>query len=92
MSEETQNIAKITEKAKSANGSFDKLPVKIAEMVTWRCVCKNPIGTYTLNTKDGSVLDFMCLIMIDPATGWFEIVELPNAAITVIKSEKKEPK
>ena len=26
----------------------------------------------------------MCLTMIDPATGWFEIVELPNREITYI--------
>ena len=27
--------------------------------------------------QDGTVLDFMCMTMIDPATSWFEIVELP---------------
>ena len=35
------------------------------------------IGPYTLKGKDKSQIDFMCLTMIDPATGWFEIVELP---------------
>ena len=30
-----------------------------------------------LKGKDGTVLDFMCLTMIDPASGWFEKFELP---------------
>ncbi len=36
------------------------------------------IGPYTLKCKDGLSTDFMCLTMIDPATSWFEIVELPT--------------
>jgi hypothetical protein len=35
------------------------------------------IGPYTLKGKDGTQIDFMCLTMIDPASSWFEIVELP---------------
>ena len=34
------------------------------------------IGPYTLRGKDGTEIDFMCLTMIDPASSWFEIVEL----------------
>jgi hypothetical protein len=44
----------------------------------WEALCVDLIGPYTLNSKDGSSIDFMCLTMIDPATSWFEIVELPN--------------
>ena len=35
------------------------------------------IGPYTLKGKDKTVIDLMCVTIIDPATGWFEIVELP---------------
>ena len=35
------------------------------------------IGPYTLKGKDKTEIDFMCLTMIDPATSWLEIVELP---------------
>ena len=28
--------------------------------------------------KGGTILDFMCLTMIDPTTGRFKVVELPN--------------
>ncbi len=44
----------------------------------WRALCVDLFGPYTLNGKDGSSIDFMCLTMIDPATSWFEIVELPK--------------
>ena len=30
-----------------------------------------------LRGKDRTEIDFMCLTMIDPASSWFEIVELP---------------
>jgi hypothetical protein len=49
------------------------------EMITkpWHTLCVDLIGPYTIKGKDGTVIDFMCLTMIDPATSWFEIVELP---------------
>ncbi len=42
------------------------------------------VGPYTLKDKDGTEIDFMCLIMIDPASSWFEIVELPVTTDAVI--------
>jgi hypothetical protein len=50
---------------------------KIIITVPWRALCVDPIGPYTLKGKDGTVIDFMALTMIDPATSWFKIVELP---------------
>ena len=32
---------------------------------------------------------FVCLTVIDPATSWFEIVELPNTEITYVR--EKDP-
>eukprot|EP00985_Skeletonema_marinoi_P026064 scaffold19828_cov58-Skeletonema_marinoi.AAC.1 len=32
-----------------------------------------------IKSEDGTRLEFMCLTMVDPATGWFEVVELPTA-------------
>ena len=37
----------------------------------------NLVSPYTLKGKDGSVIDFMVLTMIDPASSWFKIVESP---------------
>jgi hypothetical protein len=47
-------------------------------MTPWKALCVDLIGPYTLKGKDGSSIDFMCLTMINPATSWFEIVELPT--------------
>ncbi len=40
-------------------------------------LCVDLIDTNTLKGKDGTVIDFMALTMVDPATSWFKIVELP---------------
>ena len=56
---------------------YGKLPTKPAVTTPWSMLCVDLIGPYTLKGKDGSKLDFMCLTMINPATSWFEIVELP---------------
>ena len=66
-----------------------KLPPKIAETTPWKTVSVDLIGPYTLQGKDRSILDFMCLTMIDQATGWFEIIELPNECLTVTRKGKE---
>jgi hypothetical protein len=44
----------------------------------WECLYVNLIlGSYTLKGKDNSQIDFMAQTMIDPASGWFEVAELP---------------
>ena len=60
---------------------YRHLPPKTAEVKPWNSVCVDLIGPYTLKGKDGTVMDFMCLTMIDPATAWFEIIELPLASV-----------
>ena len=62
------------------------LPPKIAQIVPWNSVNVDLVGPYTLKDKSGkAILDFMCLTMIDPATGWFEIVELPTKEVTFVR-------
>jgi len=39
-------------------------------------LCVDLVGPYTLKGKDGSSIDFMALTVIDPASSWFEVVEL----------------
>ena len=75
---------------KKRRRQYGKLPSKIAEVVPWRSVCVDCIGPYTLKDKTGTViLDFMCLTMIDPATGWFEIIELPATEVQYVKKGKE---
>ncbi len=69
--------------------AYGKLPPKIAVVTPWACVSVDLVGPYTLKGKDGTILDFMCLTMIDPATGWFEVIELPLASVAV-KREGEE--
>jgi hypothetical protein len=59
---------------------YGHLPPKLVIKTPWKALCVDLIGPYTLNGKDGSSIDFMCLTMIDPARSWFEIVELPTVA------------
>jgi hypothetical protein len=58
---------------------YGHLPPKLVITTPWRALCVDLIGPFTLKGKDGSSIDFMCLTMIDPATSWFKIVELPTA-------------
>ncbi len=56
---------------------YGHLPSRIVISTPWTVLCVDLVGPYTLKGKDGSAIDFMALTMIDPASSWFEIVELP---------------
>ncbi len=56
---------------------YGHLPPKTIITVPWRALCDDLIGPCTLKSKDGTIIDLMALTMIDPATSWFEVVELP---------------
>ena len=62
---------------KKQKHKYGKLLPKLAITNPWEAVCVNLIGPYTLKGKDKTQIDFMCITMINPATSWFEIVELP---------------
>ena len=68
---------------------YGKLPSKLAITTPWQCVQVDLIGPYTIKGKDNSILDFMCLMMIDPVTGWFEIIELPLASVQYVRKGQK---
>ncbi len=59
---------------------YGHLPPKLVITTPWKALCVDLIGPYTLKGKDCSSIDFVCLTMINPATSWFEIVELPTVA------------
>jgi len=54
------------------------LPEKEAEGIPWDKLCVDMIGPYKINRKGKKPLQLWCLTMIDPATGWFEIKEVPG--------------
>ena len=74
---------KLCQLGKRRRHKYGHLPPKESEIIPWRCVCVDLIGPYTIKGKDGTILDFMCLTMIDPATAWFEIIELPTKSVLV---------
>ncbi len=68
--------------------SYGQVSPKLNITTPWRALCVDLVGPYILKGKDGSSIDFMCLTMINPATSWFEIVELPTVRVTVPKADK----
>jgi hypothetical protein len=67
---------------------YGHVPPKLVITAPWRALYADLVGPYTLKGKDGSSIDSMCLTMIDPATSWFKIVELPTLRVTVPKAGK----
>ncbi len=67
---------------------YGHVPPKLVIATPWRALCVDLVGPYTLKGKEGLSIDFMCLSMIDPATSWFEIVELPTVRVMVPKVGK----
>jgi hypothetical protein len=66
---------------------YGHLPSKLVVSTPWEALCVDLIGPYTLKGKDGSSIDFMALtIMINPASSWLEVVELPT--ITLLMTRK----
>ena len=62
---------------KASHKKYGKLPPKEAEAIPWHTLCIDLIGPYDFGQKE-SAISLHCMTMIDPATGWFEIVEIPN--------------
>ncbi len=56
---------------------YGHIPPKTVCTIPWECLCVDLIGTYTLKGKDNLQIDFMALTMINPASSWLEIAELP---------------
>jgi hypothetical protein len=57
---------------------YGHLPPKTVYIIPWECLCVDLIGPCTLKEgKDNLQIDSMALTIIDPASSWFEIAELP---------------
>jgi hypothetical protein len=62
---------------KKRQKKYDKLLPKEPECIPWHILCIDLIGPCRFG-KGKYVFQLQCLTMIDPATGWFEIVEVPK--------------
>ena len=58
---------------------FGFLSPKEAEAIPWEKMCVDLISPYTIRRKKPAKnLTCKCITMIDPATGWFEISQIPD--------------
>jgi transposase InsO family protein len=62
---------------KKQRKKYGHLPAKEAEYEPWTTVCVDLVGPYTVRTPTG-IHKLRAMTMIDPATGWFEIKDIPN--------------
>lgn len=76
---------------------YGHVPAKtIEDLVPWRTVHIDLIGPYTITAKqmqpEGEIkeieLKLTAMTMVDPATGWFEIVEVPYYSIEDVKKDE----
>ena len=66
----------ICAEAKKKEVKFGKLPPKKnPEGIPWHTLCIDLIGEYEFGENEKKI-KLRCLTMIDPATGWFEIVRV----------------
>ncbi len=69
---------------KRSTKKYGYLPEKEAEADPWDVLCVDLIGPYTFKRKGKKNLTLWCVTMIDPATGWFEMREIPRKSADVI--------
>ena len=70
---------------KSKLRAMGHLPPKTAEEIPWERLCIDLIGPYTVAGRTKAAERTLhCLTMIDPATGWFEIAEIPAKSADVV--------
>ena len=75
----------MNKQCKQKNG---KLPAKLAVTNCWELFYVDLSGPYTLKGKGSAQIDCMCVTMINPATSWFEIVELPVSKLSLLDISK----
>ena len=63
---------------KRTKKNYGHLPAKQAEISPWEQLCVDMIGPYTIKRRGKPDLVLWCVTMIDPATGWFEIQQVPG--------------
>ena len=65
---------------KTLNKKYGHLPAKEAKYAEpWKRVNVDMVGPMKVQDKTGKLHEFLALTMIDPATGWFEVKDVPKA-------------
>ena len=63
---------------KKSKKKYGKLPPKEVTMTPWETVCIDLIGPYTVTDRSDNDRILIAMTFVDPATGWFEITEIPD--------------
>jgi hypothetical protein len=71
-------------KKENMRKKYGLLSPKIAESDPWAIVCVDLVGPFTIRTP-AKTHSLLALTMINPATGWFEIVEATYKSATSIQ-------
>jgi len=86
----------VCQKHKTRKRKYGQLPPKyVGDLVPWNTVHVDLIGPYSIDAPqfqpDGSIqtktLQLTCMTMLDPVTGWFEIVEVPSYIAEHVKDK-----
>ena len=86
---------------KSRKHKFGELPPKnVGKLIPWHTVHTDLVGPYSITAKQQQVdntikeveLQLTCMTIIDPATGWFEIIEVPNYIIEELNTKSTQDK
>ena len=68
--------------AKRLKDKYGNIPMKDIYMRPWHTVCVNCIGSFTIKIKDSQKKirkqTIRGLMLIDPATCWFEMGHMPD--------------
>jgi len=66
------------QKRKSHRRTFAKLPLNLQSPKPCQVLSVDLVGPYEITDADKKKYELTALTMADPATGWFEIIELPH--------------
>ena len=70
---------------KRSTKNYGHLPAKEVEADPWEVLCVDLIGLYTIKRQAKKDLKLQCVTILNPATGWFKMKEIPNKeAITIV--------
>lgn len=84
------------QKLKKRKTKYGHVPPKnVGTLTPWETVHVDLVGPYSLTAKqfqpDSSIkpieLQLTCMTMLDPVTGWFEIIEIPNYIVIDVKNK-----
>jgi hypothetical protein len=63
------------------------MPPKIAESQPWEHLCVDMIGPYQIRRKGKKTSRLQAIAVIDPATGWFEIIQSETKTADVVANK-----